>query len=164
MALRARACIPSVRSAEYRPQHEDADSYGPVRPSSAQLGTPRPRSAPLPSAPLPRPTHLGSGRLRSTNAESRMRAAAARCKAIRVGYPSARTSAALCVWRPRSPGLPRPPGAAPSFSRGLPREGEGRPRGRGFEGRGEEASGAGSGNMAEQIPGGIKSVKFLFTW
>lgn len=129
MALRARACIPSVRSAVYRPQHEDADSYGPVRPSSAQLGTPRPRSAPLPSAPLPRPTHLGSGRLRSTNAESRMRAPAARCKAIRVGYRSARTSAALCVWRPRSPGLPRPPGAAPSFSRGLPREGEGRPRG-----------------------------------
>lgn len=79
------------------------------------------------------------------NAESRMRAAAARCKGSREGQPSARPSAALCVWPPRSPGLPRPPGAAPSFSRGLPREGEGLPRGRGLEGRGLEAGGAGPG-------------------
>lgn len=96
---------------------------GPPRPSSAPLGSARLGSPPL--SPLPRPTHLGSGRLGSLNAEFRMRAPAARCKASRVGHPRARPSAALCVCRPRSPGLPRPPGAAPSFSRGLPREGAG---------------------------------------
>lgn len=86
IAFRARACIPSVGSAVYRPQHEDADPFGPARPSSAQLGPPRLGSPPLSLLP------------RSTHAEFRMRAPAARCKATRVGHPSSRPlGRSLCL-------------------------------------------------------------------
>lgn len=106
-----------------RPPRPRSALFGPARLSSASLG---PARLPSPQLLSPRPTHLGSGRLRSPRVEFAMWTPGAYCKAIRVGSPVARLSAALCVWcPPRSPGLPRPPGTAPSFSRGLPREGEG---------------------------------------
>lgn len=119
----------------------------PARPSSAPLGISRPSSAPLRSAPLPRPTHLGSGRLRSTNAEFRVRAPAARCKASRVGCPSARPSASrsLCL----AAALPW----APKASGHRPLVLAGPPQGRGGASSGAWLGGAGRGGRRSGVRG-----------
>lgn len=104
-----------------------AAPLGPLRPRSALFGILRP---PLGSPPLSSYLHalltwgVGGSALRALSPRCGRREPIAK----RSGWaPQSRLSAALCVWRPpRSLGLPRPPGTAPSFSRGLPREGEGR--------------------------------------
>lgn len=120
---RARARIPGIRSATFWPQH-DADHRGPARPSSAPLGPLRHPSAParLPSPQLlsPRPTHLGSGRLRSPRVESAMWTPGAYCKAIRVGSPVASLGRSLCLAPAALPWAPKASGHRPLVLAGPP--------------------------------------------
>lgn len=126
-------------------QHEDADPRGPARPSSAPLGPVRHPSAPLGSPPLsssPTPYSPGEWEVPLALRTLSPRRGRWEPRAKRSGWaPQPRAPRPLFVsgGPPRSPGLPRPPGAAPSLSRGLPREGEGLYQGAGHGGAGRES-------------------------